>query len=1270
MIPLKSRYNLFILAVLLPLMVSSQQLRQSFSLNWKEKEWVHPSDPSLKMITFESAVHSPLRDYAPVFHKVIDLPAGTTGCKVTVENLLLEPVSDEGLPLPVAGNVPADSVELTWNIGIARGQYQLDVEILPLLRAADGKLSRIVRFDLVIEPLGSSPQLKMAGFVSESVLSTGNWYKLRIKKSGVCKVTYADMQSMGIDMSTVTPSRIRLFGKPGGMLPENSSFFRYDDLPENAIQVVTAAEGVFAPGDYFLFYAGSPDATIFNTTTKRFEHRQHLYSEYTYYFLNVDGGDGKRISVQEQSAVAPQHACSTFIDFSWYEKDIYNLIKSGKQWIGDRLDFNNPLFNLPEISFQNVETSRQAWIRYRLVSRASASSNFSIVANTTNLTSKNLAAYTVDTFSQEAVETKTFAPVEGSQQVSVRYNTPNSTALGYIDWIELSVPRKMIFTGGQMWFADPVTAVAGAVTEFKLASAPQQVKIWEVTSPVNVSLVETSRVADTLKFVLATDTLRRFVAWDGSSFLSAEFVEKVENQNLHGITAAEMLIVTHPDFLQQAERLANHHRMVDGMSVVVATNQQIYNEFSSGAPDISAIRDFARMLYQVEGTGKLRYLLLFGDGSYDYKEHLPNNTNYVLAFQTQESQNLVFSTASDDFFGLLDSNEGHDAYGKLDIGIGRFPVDNVEQAKDMVDKCIFYATGAPENLGEWRNSLCFIADDEDSNTHIRQVEDQVTPSIEKDYPVYNLNKIYLDAYTQVATPGGARYPEVNARINETVQKGVLIMNYTGHGGETGWSEEAILSLNDINSWTNYSRMPVFVTATCEFSRFDDPGRVSAGEQVFLSPAGGGVALFTTTRLANAGNNVELTVDLYDTLFSITDGNMPRFGDVIAHAKNQNSGVGLIRNFMLIGDPAMHLAFPRYNVVTTRINGKTLDQDADTISAMTLVNLEGMIADQQGQQVSSFNGIVDVKVYDKYRWMMTRGNDPTSYKRYFDVQENILYQGKATVTNGAFTVSFMVPRDIDFSFGNGKISYYAYSESTDARGYNTDIIIGGASDDPITDTEGPEIMLYMNDERFVNGGITGEHPMLLAYLSDESGLNTVGNGIGHDLVATLDGNSSGSIVLNEYYQSDLDSYRSGKVMYNFHNLPEGKHSLSLKAWDIFNNSSEVQIEFEVKANQAIRIISVKAYPNPFRDQVELEVEHNLFNAAVDLSFDIFTINGTHLFGTAPETYYSQGYIAGILQWDGRNNHGVPMQDGVYLIRVRASSGSSSHMKTIRVIRAAQ
>ncbi len=1270
---LNTHFRKIALAIMLmPLASYSQNETHHFKLEWKGVQSVDQTDTLIiKALYFTDAINNSFHDYSPLFHKVFKLPEGVVSCAISIKNPVYEVVDIKDIEKLTFPILAADSLNSKSSIGIARGVTQLDLQFIPLIQSPGGMLQKLVSFDLELKYTKQTIRSveKKTEYAVNSVLASGKWYKVRVNKTGICKVTYADIKNMGVDMTTVTPDRIRLFGKNGGMLPEANSLFRYDDLPENAIQVVTATPGIFAAGDYFLFYAMDPNEVVYNKASRLFEHRKNYYSDYTYYFLNFDGATGKRIVMQEQSKKTANNTSNTFTDFLFHEKDLLNPIISGKKWIGEKLDFSAPSIDLNTFSFLNVETSKQASIRYRLVARSLAASNFSVTANSTALTSRSIGTYSQYVFTLEAFETKSFVPVEGKQQIKITYNSSDKQALGYIDWVEVNVIRKMIFTGGQMSFADPASVGNVKITDFNLQSVSPQVVIWEVTNPTEVKKIESAPNADVMRFTLETDSLRRFIAWDNTSFNSVEFVEKGENQNLHGIAGADFLIVTHPDFLEQANRLADHHRLFDGMKVVVATNQQVYNEFSSGSPDVSAIRDLARMLYKKpDSDEKLKYLLMFGDGSYDYKDILPiKNTNYVLAFETQESQNQVNSTSSDDFFALLDPGEGNDASGKLDIGIGRFPVSSVEEAKTVVDKTIHYATNPPETMGNWRNSICFIADDEDNNLHISQVEDRVVPGIEKNHALYNIKKIYLDAYTQVITPSGARYPDVNKEINGQVQNGVLLINYTGHGGEIGLAQESILGVSEIKNWSNANWLTVFFTATCEFSRFDDPGRESAGEITLLNPNGGAVALLTTTRLALASTNLELTIDLYDTIFSKKNGQYPRLGDVIAFVKNQNSTVEYIRNFELLGDPAMQLAYPRHDVITTKINGHAIMPGSDTLSAMDAVELEGMIADGSGNLVNSFNGKVEVTVYDKFRRVMTQANDPGSYKRYFRVQDNILYQGKATVTEGKFKISFIVPRDIDYSYGLGKISYYASSVSTDAAGFYNNILIGGTNNEKNADTYGPEIKLYMNDIRFENGDVISENPLLLAYLSDESSINTVGNGIGHDLVATLDGNSESSVVLNKYYQSDLDSYRTGEVNYYYSNLAEGPHTLQLKVWDVFNNSSEATIDFVVMKDLALKITSLNAYPNPFSNEIKVEFEHNLFNSNIETTLDIFNLYGSRIRSIGPKLFNSEGYRGGTILWDGRSSEMAMVNEGIYLLRLRVSDGENISEKTVRVIK---
>ena len=1272
MIKNQKKYFVVFLMLLAPITLLGQGIQKKVVLNWKGVQTIQGiNDESFNALCADGLSNNAAKNYTPEYHEKFKLPANTGSCDILVTHTEWEPINDDQLNALSLALQPDDTLSPVIETATERGVEMAMLTIVPVVANPQGGIMRLKSFtiDMVYIPAKSrEATLKSSPYAAHSVLAQGNWYKIQLNKTGVYKITYAEIAAMGVDMSTVKPNTIRLFGNGGGPLPEANSIFRYDDLTENTISVVTANQGVFAAGDYIQFYGTGPNSITYNKAVRRFEHTLNPYSDYSCYFLNFDGGNGLRIEDQAQSSLTPTYTCTSFTEGVFYEKDILNSISSGKDWLGERMDANTPVFELPEFTFPNVTKAKQSSIRYRVAGKATETTNFTVSVNGIAVGSPSCAKIGLYDFAVERVETKTFSTSTDKVKVSIKYNGGGSFA-GYLDWVELNVPRDLKFTGGQMVFADPLSISPGAVTEFQLQASASNVVIWEVTNPTKVKHVAASVQGDLSRFVLPTDSLRQFIALDNSSFLTTKFLGKVINQDLHSIASADMLIVTNKEFLDQANRLAEHHRAFDGFKVSVATNEQIYNEFSSGSPDISAIRDFARLLYQKAGDGnKLRYLLLFGDGSYDYKDRIPSNTNRVLTFQTKESLDYVYSFASDDFYGLLDADEGNNAVGLMDIGIGRFPVNTNEQAKNAVDKCIFYATNSEASMGDWRNKLLFVADDGNTNTHFLQVEKKICPLIQKIAPVFNINKAYIDAYKQIATPAGQRCPDVNTAIGTNIENGILLLNYTGHGGETGWAEEAILSVRDINAWTNYNHMPVFMTATCEFSRYDDPVRVSAGEQVFLNPVGGGIALFTTTRLANSGTNIELTLYFYDTLFSKYNGEYPRFGDVIAYAKNKmgNGDASLIRNFVLLGDPALRLAYPKYDVITTKINGHEIGNSTDTIAAMKPVEINGIVADASGNKLTGFTGVIDVKVFDKVRTLLTLGTDPGDYPDKYTVQANYIYQGRATVTNGDFSVNFIVPRDIDYSYGPGKISYYAHNENIDANGYCTQFVIGGSGKESV-DNSGPQISLFMDSQNFVDGGITGETPLLLAHLSDQSGINTIGNGIGHDIVATIDGDNSTSIVLNGYYSSDLDSYISGQVAYKFSQLTQGPHTLTLKAWDIFNNSSESTISFTVDKNLPIAITSLNVYPNPFRDEVKVDFETNLFDTQIEAYLEIFNINGSLVSKTESKVLLSKGNKASQLTWDGHTDSGSTVLPGIYLISVRAGNGKTETVKASRLVK---
>ena len=1243
-----------------------QGIQKKVVLNWTGLQTIEGINyESVRALCADGLSNNAAKNYTPEYKETFKLPENVGSCDILITHTEWEPVNNDLLDSLTYSLQPAEKLIPVVETGTERGIEMAMLTIVPVVVNPDGGFMRLKSFtiDLVYIPVKSvNTLLKSTNYIAHSVLAQGNWYKIQLDKTGIYKVTYAEMQAMGVNMAAVNPNNIRLFGNGGGVLPEANSVSRYDDLTENAINVVTASAGVFAPGDYILFYATSPHKITYNKATRKFEHTNNIYSDFTYYFLNFDGGAGLRITDQEQSTLTSNYTSTGFTEGVFYEKDLLNFISSGKQWVGESMD-SSQVVELPEFTFPNVSSGKQLMIQYRVTAKSNYYTSFIVKANGTIIGSPSCGPEGNYNWATERIETKLFSTLTDKVKISFTSNG-RRTSKGYLDWVELNVPRDLKFTGGQMTFADPASVNNGAVTDFQLQASSANVTIWDVTNDVKVKRVKANLQGDVSRFVLQTDTLRQFIAWDNTKFLTVKFTEKVINQDLHAIASADMLIVTNKDFLDQANRLADHHRIFDGFRVAVATNEQIYNEFSSGAPDVSAIRDFARLLYQKPAAGnKLRYLLLFGDGSFDFKDRVPNNTNKVLTFQTKESLNSVYSYASDDFYGILDANEGNDAFGLIDIGIGRFPVNTPAEAKLAVDKCIFYATNSNANLGDWRNKLCFVADNGNSNTHFRQVEKQICPLIESVAPVYNLDKIYIDAYTPVSTPSGQQCPEANAGITSNVQNGVLLINYTGHGGETSWAEEGILTVREIDSWTNYARMPVFMTATCEFSRYDDPTRpTSAGERVFLNPAGGGIALFTTTRLANAGTNIGLTLYFYDTLFSKSNGKYPRFGDVIAYAKNKEGGsnASLVRNFVLLGDPALQLAYPEYNVITKQINGRDLNQTSDTIPAMKPVEIKGIVADDSGNKLSGFNGIVEVKVFDKVRTLKTLGALPGDYPDKYTMQDNYIYQGRATVTNGDFTISFVVPRDIDYSYGPGKISYYAHNGTIDANGFCKQLVIGGSGTEN-SDSEGPKISIFMDDLNFRDGGITGDSPLLITKLSDVSGINTIGNGIGHDIVVTIDGDNSSSIVMNSYYNADLDSYQSGVLNYRLSQLPEGMHTITIKAWDVFNNSSEATISFEV------RKMVFNVYPNPFREEVKVDFKTSLIDLPLTATLEVFNINGSLVSTTISQEFLHQGYKEGSLTWDGRTVSGSVVPPGIYLVVLRLRDGKSETIKTSRLVK---
>jgi len=1257
---------LLLISLVVPFFVFSATQTLHQEINWTTVQKIQISENvSVKRMYFEGAFFDDFSPTTPVYKQKIFLNGEISSISAQILNPVFEALTSE--ELMTLENLPAISstIEVKSKLAKARQKSFAMIEFLPFrLDAATGKYEKLVSFDLTLNfdtRTAKSGQLRE--YADNSVLASGTWYKIKINKSGVYKVTYSDLAAMGINMVGLNPSYLRLYGNGGGMLPEANDEFRYDDLQENAIEVVDGGDGKFDEGDYFLFYGEAPDVWEVNNAGTLFNHLRNVYSDYTYYFINTDLGAGKRIVKQNLGGLTSTITITNFNDYDYHEKDNYNLIKSGREWYGELFDLQTTLDFL--FNFPNIDASAIQHLKVKVVAKSESSSSFVSSVNGEVVASMivpnapdNPNGYYARTVSSEKPFTASVPDVD----VSLKYNKSTSTSMGWLDYIEVNVIRNLVFVPGQMGFRSLASIGADNISEFRIGGASQDLKVWQVTDPTNVARIDGQLETSTYKFTLPTPKLLQFIAFDGSSFLTPEFVETVANQNLHALSNIDYVIVSHPDFLEQANRLAEFHRTNSNLTVAVCTPQSIYNEFSSGEQDITAIKDFMRMLYERgSADGKPKYLLLFGDASYDYKNILPVNSNFIPTYESDESVHLINSFATDDYFGFLDPDESNGNGDLLDIGIGRFVSQTIDDAKTSVDKVIHYASSC-DLFGEWRNSVTFVADDEDGNSHLTQAE-QLARFIDTTYKVYNIDKIYLDAYPQISTPGGQRYPDVNKAINSRIEKGTLIMNYTGHGGEVGWAHERVLEVSDINSWTNWDKMAVFITATCEFTRYDDPNRISAGEYVFLNPKGGGISLFTTSRATYGGSNLSLNKGFYKYAFAKMNGEHYAMGDLIRLAKQESSSESNDMKFILLGDPALKIAYPKYSIKTLSINNKPISSEIDTINALSNVSISGEIIDGSGNTLTAYNGTIYSTVFDKESNESTLGHDSGSSPLLFKIRKNIVYKGKSEIISGKFSYSFIVPKDIGYQYGKGKISYYAENGTDDAAGHDERLIIGGYKNIGNSDETGPDVTLFMNDTLFKSGSITDPNPVLFAKVFDESGINTVGNSIGHDIVAILDNNTENQYILNDFYEADLNSFQYGKVKFPFFNLTTGEHELSLRIWDVYNNSTEAQLKFVVVDGNSIALNELINYPNPFRSETWFRFNHNKAGSPLDVKIEIYDLSG-RLVAMLNQQNMNDGYTSAPIRWDGTSSGGVKLKGGIYIYFVKATDVNGQSTSAVK------
>ena len=1253
---------LLLLFVFITLVMNAQEFDKKVQLKWVNKSEIitNINTEVLELPLLDNKYFD--ENFIPYYFEQWNVSNNIQVDTYIISNIVYKNIDKDLYPLESHKYFPS-KLTSKFIIKHARDKAFAQLKLIPLV-FENGRLKKIVSFEIKYS-FKQKNSNKNANSLHNSPLASGNWYKFAVNKTGVFKLDKSFLKSIGVNVNSINPKNIQLYGNGGAMLPEANSTFRHDGLQENAIYVKGEEDNSFDSNDYILFYAQGSDAWLPNLNANRADHQKNIYSNKAFYFIHVGNNLGKRIQLKAPNQAA-NLSITTFNDYVVHEIEENNLDHFGQQFFGENFTVNDTQ-NF-SIDFKDIDLTQDVKVKFSAAAISNNATNFKLNYNQQNIINLPMGAISSTIIGDISVQNATFTAISDVLDFEVKYeNNGNPSAKAFLDFIEVNGIKNLIARGKQFGFRSYALANLPTTNygEFVIENSDKVYQVWDVSDRINPLIVENTSSNSDFTFIAQGGVLSEFVVLNNSNYYSPIKLNssRVANQNLHAIKDIDYLIITKDELLGQANRLADYHQS-KGLSTLVLTEAVIYNEFSSGSKDPVAIRDFIKHLYNNASSidKRIKYVLMFGDTSFDFQNIGNNNRDVnVIAYQSKNSTSLANSYITDDFFVMLDDNEGEfyntNGYSDLiDVAIGRMPVKNRSEASTAVSKTLdYYSENA---FGNWRNHIALIADDVDkisSDFALEKRVEEVADLVKLHKPVYNLTKIYADSYVQEISSGGQSYPQVREAIDNAVQRGSLLLDYFGHGGENGWGSERLLDVPQIQNWYNKNTLPLFITITCEFSRFDNPVRVAAGETVFSNKNGGSVSMITTAREVYISFGGSFNIDLMSDLLEFYSNDDYSIAQSLVKSKNSNSTQRQRLFINFFGDPAMKLARPKPNVKITHMNDVDVTQELDTIKALSHVYFKGIITDNNNNHLTNFNGDLSVIVFDKSIDRVTLNNDNQYDSNSnpaiitFDARESKIFNGRATVENGNWEFDFIAPRDIRIAYGSAKLSFYADNKVIDKNGYNTDVIIGGINYDAPDDDVGPKIKLYMNDESFIDGGNTNESPLFLALLEDDSGINTSFTAVDHDIVAILDGDQSNPIIMNDYYETEPNNFKKGKVKFPFRNLSVGLHTIHFKCWDTYNNPSEASISFVVVSDSGLVLDNVLNYPNPFINYTEFWFNHNKPNEVLEAQVQIFTVSGK-LIKTINQQVLTTGTLSRSMKWNGLDDFGNKIGKGVYIYKL--------------------
>ncbi len=1143
----------------------------------------------------------------------------------------------------------------------------------------------------------SNPHLS----VDRSVLADGRVFKLPIRAESVYKIDRAFLSAVGLNPDAIDPARVKVFGNGGAPLPALNSDPRPADLLPRPTLVTGGGDGSFDSGDAVYFYARSASGWRYNESTENWEHFVNPFSNESYVFVKIAADNGPTVRTIPFPAFDTPTPVTQVTGRHFVDADVFMWSKehgSGLTWVSNPLQAGGKLDIMSGVQLAGfVGGAVRLTTRVAIKSNPPATVQFS---SGTQVLGTVRATQIITPGAEQptaAASTSVFdytAPA-GPVSISMSLGQQSGEPQAALDWLTLQYPQELRPTDGILRFSAP--AAATGPHEFQFAGLESSARVWDVTDLSDIRRLETRPSGPGMRFQANLSTggpPREYIAFDlaAARLLEPDLASEISPQNLHGIMDfPDFAIVSPPEFMSLATELAELRRS-EGLSVVVVDVTKIYNEFSGGLPDMRAVRDYFKFLYDraPDEESLLRYGLLFGDGHFDYRglrSGVAQTPNLILPYETDESFHPDRSFTSDDYFGLLDDNEGVWAYlgfafrssERVDIGIGRLTVKTEQEARLVLDKIKRYES--PESFGSWRGLYTFVADDAftgatgnrvENDLHMQNI-DSVAELVRREAePAMNAKKIYAESFERVFF-NEFRVPAAKEEILKTIRDGTLIVNYAGHGGPVGLAQEDLFTSADAAALTNGVKTPVFITATCSFGWWDIDDLESGAETLLLNPNGGAVAMLTTVRLVYTSSdtsslNPGLNRALNRALFARdAEGKVARLGDAMVVTKNTSVGLlGNSRKFSLLGDPTMRLGVPAGTVSVDHVNETDLAAQTGRLPALERITLRGSVRHQDGSRDMSFDGRVEVTVFDAERRVpiQHRAFMPTPY---YLIREDLIWRGTARVSAGEWVATFVVPKDISYSNDLGRVYAYASASGSHASGFTENVVVGGTATNPPDDLTGPEISLFLNDTTFVSGGLTTPDPTLIVRLFDESGINTVGAGVGHELLLVVNGNENAAVDVSSAFRSDENSYQRGSVEWKLPTLSAGRGSLSLRAWDVLNNSGNAALDFLVTESTDLEIRNVFNYPNPTSGRTRFVFEHNQPpGTSADVRIRIYTLNGRPIRTMEAEEVLPSGILGGgpvMVAWDGTDDDRDRVATGIYLYKVRVEVAAADGQRQV-------